>query len=933
MTLLSAAALAGAKAGDSSALQNPQAAAYPAPTGHSEWGFMEDLKKREPFRPKWTRKAGENELPLDSGFSVDDRFGIARANLDTALAELRAFFDDIGVREAAAPSAGGDSNRAVPIVLKRGKVAGAESYRLSVGKGGIELVAEDSEGMRRAVYFLENRIAAQQGAFLPYGVVERKPWLENRISRCFFGPIKRPPFNRDELLDDINYYPDEYLNRLAREGINGLWLTVELRDLAETSFTKRDPLAKKRLAKLEKTVRQCARYGIKTWLFFIEPAPLGSGDKESLFKAHPNWRGARGWGDNYAMCTSNKEVLQYIEESLSDIFAHVPNLAGAINISHGERITNCLSTLPAEGESGQINCPRCANRPKGEIHSETVGAMLAGMRKHNPKAQFISWLYQPSPQAERPDWVCELADGLPYGAVVQYNFESGALAKQLGRWRSGGDYWLSYRGASPAFVRFAEAARRGGAALSAKIQVGNSHEMATVPFVPAPGLLYDKYRQMKKRGCSSVMQCWYFGNYPGVMNEAAGELAFENFDTSRGEFLRRLAKPVWGDGEAAERIAKIWEAYSDGYTYYPLSNNMQYYGPMHAGVVWPLYFDIGMRPLSPTWEPDFAPNGETIGDALENHTIDEALALADAMCARLRKADADVAALEKSLRPDDAERLADMRVIRAMKLQIESARNIFEFYKLRRDAYYASRAQSAPKKAAAMLGKMAEIAKTEIKNSADMARLCDVDSRLGFHSEAETHLYSSARLRWRIGTLQDTLSKIADAKKILESGGVLPESDFEKNAPKAAANGQWNGDKYTRWRIIENAAGAIDFEAELFGDYAVDNFTVIFTDAAGTVFPWEVSVDKNGNVRDFRNSANVSIEKTENGGRRIKLMMSDLPESAGASRPAWIFVRRDTAGGKNGAPDGTYTWPKCEKFPPWRLNIGPFTNNMFGKCR
>ena len=388
-----------------------------------------------------------------------------------------------------------------------------------------------------------------------------------------------------------------------------------------------------------------------------------------------------------------------------------------------------------------------------------------------------------------------------------------------------------------------------------------------------------------------------------------------------------------GDGEAAERIAKIWEAYSDGYTHYPLSNNMQYYGPMHAGVVWPLYFDIGMRPLSPTWEPDFAPNGETIGDALENHTIDEALALADAMCTRLRKADADVAALEKSLRPDDAERLADMRVIRAMKLQIESARNIFEFYKLRRDAYYASRAQSDPKKAAAMLGEMAEIVKTEIKNSADMARLCDADSRLGFHSEAETHLYSSARLRWRIGTLQDTLSKIADAKKILESGGVLPESGFEKNAPKAAANGQWNGDKYTRWRIVENAAGAIDFEAELFGDYAVDNFTVIFTDAAGTVFPWEVSVDKNGNVRDFRNSANVSIEKTENDGRRIKLMMSDLPESAGASRPAWIFVRRDTAGGKNGAPDGTYTWPKCEKFPPWRLNIGPFTNNMFGKCR
>ena len=32
------------------------------------------------------------------------------------------------------------------------------------------------------------------------------PWLENRISRCFFSPIKRPPFNRDELKDDVDYY-------------------------------------------------------------------------------------------------------------------------------------------------------------------------------------------------------------------------------------------------------------------------------------------------------------------------------------------------------------------------------------------------------------------------------------------------------------------------------------------------------------------------------------------------------------------------------------------------------------------------------------------------------------------------------------------------------------------------------------------------------
>ena len=104
------------------------------------------------------------------------------------------------------------------------------------------------------------------------------------------------------------------------------------------------------------------------------------------------------------------------------------------------------------------------------------------------------------------------------------------------------------------------------------------------------------------------MQCWYFGNYPGAMNEAAGELAFEDFKGSKEDFLARLARPKWGAD--AERIAKIWGAYAEGYSHYPLSNDMQYYGPMHAGVVWPLHFDIGMRPLNPTWKPDTAPNGE-----------------------------------------------------------------------------------------------------------------------------------------------------------------------------------------------------------------------------------------------------------------------------------------------------------------------------------
>lgn len=892
----------------------PSAQPYPEPPPRDSWKFMDDLARREPARLQWTRRAGAGELDISGGLRIEDAYGTGE-NLATAVAELNAFFRDAGLPE----------NGKVPLKFARGKVAGRESYRLNAGESGVELIAEDDEGMRRGIYFLENLMASQNGAFLPYGKTERKPWLKNRISRCFFGPIKRPPFNRDELLDDIDYYPGDYLGKLAREGINGLWITVEFRDLAETSFTKRDPLAQKRLEKLRKTVERCGKYGIKIWLFSIEPASLPKDDP--LLAAHPEWKGARGWRNDYAFCTSGESALRYLRESLADIFAQVPNLGGLINISHGERITNCLSALPAVSDA-QVACPRCSKLPKWKIHADAARVMSEGMRESNPEAELISWLYQPQPEAERAPWVFDLARHVPEGVIIQYNFESGAFKKQLGRWRSGGDYWLSFCGPAQPFARIADAARASGAELSAKIQVGCSHEVATVPFVPAPGLLYDKYAQMKKAGCSSVMQCWYFGNYPGIMNEAAGELAFEDFNGAKEDFLVRLARPKWGAN--AGKAAKIWNACAEGYSHYPLSNDMQYYGPVHAGIVWPLHFDIGMRPLNPTWKPDGAPNGETIGEALENHSLEEALELARTVCAEMESAEPEMEEIEKSLAPDDAGRRLDIGLIKALKIQFESARNILEFYLLRREAYFASRETGDRQKAGKLLARMAEIAREEAALSAKMAKLCAGDSRLGFHSEAESHLYSEKRLLWRIESLKAAEAQIESAREAVLRGEKLPESAFEKSAPKVRADGKWVAGKSMRWRLSKSGEG-LAFEAELGGDYGYDELSVTFFDAAGTVFPQTIKFSRDG-ASEFCKLARTRVENPGGGVWRAEALLPDLARGGNpALRPAWIFVRRAASGSRSKARSIDYSWPECEKLPPWRLNIGPIRGDMFGR--
>ena len=237
------------------------------------------------------------------------------------------------------------------------------------------------------------------------------PWLENRISRCFFSPIKRPPFNRDELKDDIDYYPANYLERLRREGVNGLWLSLSLDDLDDAA-----------LAKLRRTVEKCAAHGIKVWAFGIEPKNRPR--DHAFFRAHPDARGARAWTGNHVNCPSSPAMLAELTEKVSRMSLAVPGLAGMINIVSGERPTTCLSEASPLLDEPEISCPVCSKRRPWELYEAVAKAMADGLRRGNPHARLITWFYHSQPSAKRGKWVYECARHVPEGAEIQYNFES-----------------------------------------------------------------------------------------------------------------------------------------------------------------------------------------------------------------------------------------------------------------------------------------------------------------------------------------------------------------------------------------------------------------------------------------------------------------------------------------------------------------------------
>ena len=207
--------------------------------------------------------------------------------METAYEDLRLFL--------AAGSVSYDNGKYLVETVEDKKLKG-ESFRIEVKPDGcliMQVMLKVSDGV---FSILKMKCSELQGPFLPLGTIEKHPVIQRRISRCFFGPIKRFPKMKDELMDDVDYYPDQYLNRLAHEGVNGLWLTVEFRDLVSTTYTpEAGKDGEKRLAKLRQTVEKCLRYGIRTYIFCIEPRAW---DADSpVIKKYPELAGApRGRG-------------------------------------------------------------------------------------------------------------------------------------------------------------------------------------------------------------------------------------------------------------------------------------------------------------------------------------------------------------------------------------------------------------------------------------------------------------------------------------------------------------------------------------------------------------------------------------------------------------------------------------------------------------
>jgi len=705
-----------------------------------ELGFIEELKSPI-FKKKLAgfgeRSAGADEIDC-RGVYIDLAFPDPQGLLETATEDFKRFSEVFEI-----------AGERYPVRIEFTAGYSFESYRIIPKDDVCLILASDTEGVRRAVIYIEDEFIAREGAILGREEIYRTPAIKTRITRGFFSPTNRPPKNGDELSDDIDYYPDEYLNRIAHDGTNALWIYTSFKALLKSEyFPEYGEGSEKRLEKLARVVKKCARYGIRVFVFAMEPMNL----QNDIALKHPEMHGADPlcYDDvvHYAVCPLSEAGRGYLIEATEKLFRTIPDLGGYMCITSGERLTSCASSRLIR------SCPRCSKYSYGEALARSIDAIKEGMRRAGTGAEFISWTY-----AHRlwPDEdIAEYVEKAPDDIMLMQNFDDRGYEEQLGRVREAMDYWLSYVGPSQMFRVTAEAAMKHKKHLYAKMQVCCSHELATVPYIPAPGIIFDKFKAAYELGVEGVLECWYFGNYPSIMSKAAGELSFCHDYSDKEAFIRRLAA-IYAGGSRSKELARAWDFFEASYVNYPINIMFSYYGPMHDGVVWELKLKPADNFSSRTWLLLDRPEGDRIHECLwRGHTLDEAIRLSELMLENWERGMPYLSSVR------DTELYTVASVIGVL---FSSGLNILRFYKLR-DMLGLCEGDVRE-----ILSKMREIVKCEMENSRRAKELCLLDSRLGYHSEAEGFKFFPEKLDARIKYLEELLeTEFCEVEERIEAG-------------------------------------------------------------------------------------------------------------------------------------------------------------------
>lgn len=606
-----------------------------------------------------------------------------------------------------------------------------EGFRAVVTGTATTIRATTGRGVMRGLYWLEDALATP-GAL--------KSTLRNeRFARRITTSILPGGLRYSEATRPL-LYTDGLLQRISRDGFNGVWIWLNTEDAAFESkvFPELDdPEAPVRLQRIQELTERAARFGIDVYVY------LGTGYRrfipDSFYAKYPELRGV-GFGN--AMCTSDARARQYHGEIVRNLFHGAPGIRGMVIIYDHEGFYYCGNT-----EKSRERCPRCRHRTNVDLAAEVITNLNGAVREAGrPESEFIAWSYGTE------DWVDQVIPKLPKNAKVQVDFSKGGTVVRDGITHQTGDYNLTLIGPPEFFERRNRMAKELGLDFITKTEHAVSQEFIFVPYIPAMEQWLRRVNKIRQYPAAGWFGNWsHYGYMAPLPARLINRMSFDPAPEGK-QVLEEMASILYGV-TASPLVLKAWDEFSEAVRQFPYSDNVSRLpGPLQKGPSQPFFLDPAVKNFGRwrAWQNDLAwtaPWGPQVA-AKYLTVVRDGFRRGAALLQR-----AEIAPVSVASRTAIA---AEWRIARTIEVSLTSTLHQIEWLQLREQFV-------AGKDRADVARRMTTLLKAELFNARSILPLLDADSRLGYASEGggvlRGGLFSPDLVRWKIGQVEDVIER------------------------------------------------------------------------------------------------------------------------------------------------------------------------------
>jgi len=522
--------------------------------GEAAFRFVEDLSSTsfDRIRVPETR-ASREEIDLSGWTMVTSEAEFVQGRVRRFQSFLK---DALACETKIGTSGDAAGSRSVRFSVDPALSLKADSFEIDSQGDRMTVTASSTEGLLQGIYYVQDVIESRGAPFFPIGKTQRSVRLNPRYLYSYFALYGDPLIEQE-----VDPFPDGYLEKLARVGVNGVWLQGVLNNLAPSSaFPEFGVGWQTRIRNLSGMVERARNFGIRIFLYFNEPRAM----PEEFFQKYPDAKGTYtpSVPQFFTMCTSVPKVRQWISDSLAHIFREVPDLGGIFTITMSENMTNCFSR-----GSSQF-CPRCSKRQGWEVVSEVHHALYEGVRRSSAKAEVLAWDW-----GWGFDWV---RNGAESEKIIE-NLPNGIKILSVSEWhqpvhRGGvstrvGEYSISVVGPGPRAKKHWSLASKRNLGTLAKIQANCTWEISAVPYIPVAHLVRDHLQNLVESGIEGIQLSWTVGGYPSPNLEVAKEYYYSQAAQGDG-VLERVAARRYGS-KAVTQTLQAWRDFSTAFQEFP----------------------------------------------------------------------------------------------------------------------------------------------------------------------------------------------------------------------------------------------------------------------------------------------------------------------------------------------------------------------------